>query len=287
MNAAERLAEYARLIRLDKPIGIYLLLWPTLWALWIAADGFPPIEILFIFVAGVILMRSAGCAINDFADRAIDPHVARTRLRPLARGSIQPWEAVAVFVFLSLLAFVLVLHTNTLTILFALGAVVLAATYPFMKRFHSLPQAHLGVAFAWAVPMAFTAVQNSFPPPVAWLLFVTTLTWTVVYDTFYGMVDREDDRALGVRSTALLFGEQDRLITGILQILVWLGLFLVGQQAGFGSIYGVALVVVALLMFYQQFLIFEREPEACFRAFRNNHLLGLVVFVGMVVDTLW
>ncbi len=286
MTARARFAEYVRLIRLDRPVGIYLLLWPTLWALWIAADGMPPLHILLIFVAGVTLMRSAGCAINDFADRHIDPHVERTRSRPLAQGRIQPWEAVAVFVVLSALAFVLVLLTNPLTIAFALVAVVLAATYPFMKRLHSLPQVHLGVAFAWAVPMAFTAVTNEFPPPIAWLLFVTTLTWTVVYDTFYGMVDREYDLAIGVHSTAILFGEQDRLITGILQVLVWFGLFLVGQQAGFGGIYLGALVVVAMLMFYQQFLIFDREPDACFRAFRNNHHLGLVVLVGMVADTL-
>jgi len=286
MTARARLAEYARLIRLDRPVGIYLLLWPTLWALWIASDGLPPLHILFIFVAGVALMRSAGCAINDFADRHIDPHVERTRSRPLARGSIRPWEAVVVFLFLSALAFVLVLFTNPLTVMFALVAVALAATYPFTKRFHSLPQVHLGAAFAWSVPMAFTAVTNEFPPPIAWLLFVTTLTWTVVYDTFYGMVDREYDLAIGVRSTAILFGEQDRLITGILQVLVWLGLYLVGQQAGFGGIYLGALAVVAMLMFYQQFLIFDREPEPCFRAFRNNHHLGLVVLIGMVADTL-
>jgi len=286
MTARARLYEYARLIRLDRPVGIYLLLWPTLWALWIAADGLPPLHILLIFVAGVTLMRSAGCAINDFADRHIDPHVERTRSRPLAQGTIRPWEAVAIFLLLSALAFVLVLLTNPLTVAFALVAVVLAATYPFMKRFHSLPQVHLGAAFAWSVPMAFTAVTNEFPPPIAWLLFVTTLTWTVAYDTFYGMVDREYDLAIGVRSTAILFGEQDRLITGILQVLVWLGLYLVGQQAGFGGIYLGSLVVVAMLMFYQQFLIFDREPEPCFRAFRNNHHLGLVVLIGMVADTL-
>ena len=286
MTLRERLAEYALLIRLDRPIGTLLLLWPTLWALWIAADGLPPVHILLIFVAGVTLMRSAGCAINDFADRDIDPHVERTRSRPLARGSIQPWEALAVFLALSALAFVLVLFTNLLTVLFAMVAAALAATYPFMKRFHSLPQVHLGAAFAWAIPMAFTAIQNEFPPPIAWLLFITTLTWTVVYDTFYGMVDRECDLAIGVRSTAILFGDQDRLITGILQVLVWLGLYLVGQQAGFGGIYLAALIIVAMLMFYQQFLIFDREPDACFRAFRNNHYLGVVVLVGMVADSL-
>lgn len=287
MTPRARLGEYARLVRLDRPVGIYLLLWPTLWALWLAADGWPPAHLLFIFVAGVTLMRSAGCAINDFADRHIDPHVARTRLRPLARGSIQPFEAVAVFLVLSALAFVLVLFTNPLTVAFAFGAVILAATYPFMKRIHSLPQVHLGAAFAWAIPMAFTAVHNEFPPPVAWLLFVTTLSWTVVYDTFYAMADREDDLAIGVQSTATLFGEQDRLITGILQALVWLGLYLVGQQAGFGGFYLGALGVVAVLMFYQQFLIVGREPEACLRAFRNNHHLGWVVLAGMMADTLF
>ena len=286
MTVRARLAEYARLIRLDRPVGIYLLLWPTLWALWIAAAGLPSLHILFIFVAGVTLMRSAGCAINDFADRHIDPHVERTRSRPLAQGTLRPWEAVVVFLLLSALAFKLVLFTNPLTTAFAVVAVALAATYPFMKRFHSMPQVHLGAAFAWSVPMAFTAVTNEFPPPIAWLLFVTTLTWTVVYDTFYGMVDRQYDLAIGVRSTAILFGEQDRLVTGILQVLVWLGLYLVGQQAGFGGIYLGALVVVAMLMFYQQFLIFDREPESYFRAFYSNHHLGLVVLVGMVADTL-
>lgn len=284
MTLKQRLHDYIRLVRLDRPIGIYLLLWPTLWALWIAADGMPDPGLLLIFVLGVILMRSAGCAINDYADRHIDPYVTRTRERPLAQGRIQPWEAIAVFMVLSLVAFVLVLQTNALTIALAIVAALLAASYPFMKRFHSWPQAHLGVAFAWAIPMAFTAVHNSAPPPIAWLLFVTTITWTIVYDTFYGMVDREDDLRIGVRSTAILFGEQDRLITGILQALVWLGLFLVGQQAGLGIAYHVALIVVAFLMFYQQFLILDRRPAGCFQAFRNNHYLGLVVFAGIVID---
>ena len=287
MTPRTRLQEYARLIRLDRPVGIYLLLWPTLWALWLAADGLPPAHLIFIFVAGVVLMRSAGCAINDYADRHIDAHVARTRERPLAIGSITPREALGVFAALSLAAFLLVLFTNPLTIAYAVVAVALAATYPFMKRFHHFPQVHLGAAFAWAVPMAFTAVHNAHPPTLAWLLFVTTLAWTVVYDTFYGMVDREDDLKVGVKSTAIAFGELDRLITGILQVLVWVGLYLVGQHAELGSLYLAGLVIVALLMFYQQFLIAERDPADCLRAFRNNHSLGAVVMLAMVADHLF
>ncbi len=287
MTPRTRLQEYARLIRLDRPVGIYLLLWPTLWALWLAADGLPPAHLIFIFVAGVVLMRSAGCAINDYADRHIDAHVARTRERPLAIGSITPREALGVFAALSLAAFLLVLFTNPLTIAYAVVAVALAATYPFMKRFHHFPQVHLGAAFAWAVPMAFTAVHNAHPPTLAWLLFVTTLAWTVVYDTFYGMVDREDDLKVGVKSTAIAFGELDRLITGILQALVWIGLYLVGQHAELGSLYLAGLVIVALLMFYQQFLIAERDPADCLRAFRNNHSLGAVVMLAMVADHLF
>lgn len=284
MTPRERLQEYARLVRLDRPVGIYLLLWPTLWALWLAADGLPPAHLIFIFVAGVVLMRSAGCAINDYADRHIDAHVARTRDRPLAIGSITPREALGVFTVLSLTAFVLVLFTNPLTIAYAVAAIALAATYPFMKRFHHFPQVHLGAAFAWAVPMAFTAVHDTHPPTFAWLLFVTTLAWTVVYDTFYGMVDREDDLKIGVKSTAIAFGELDRLITGILQVLVWVGLYLVGQHAELGGGYLAGLVVVALLMFYQQFLIAERDPADCLRAFRNNHYLGAVVMLALVAD---
>ncbi|WP_019625038.1 4-hydroxybenzoate octaprenyltransferase [Thioalkalivibrio sp. ALJT] len=284
MTERERLWELARLIRLDRPVGIYLLLWPTLWALWVAADGWPPAYLVFIFAAGVVLMRSAGCAINDYADRDFDGHVARTRDRPLAIGTITPREALGTFVALSVVAFVLVLFTNLLTILYSLVAVALAGTYPFSKRFHHFPQVHLGAAFAWAVPMAFTAVTGEHPPPVAWLLFVTVLAWTVVYDTFYGMVDREDDLKIGVKSAAIAFGELDRLITAGLQILVWYGLYLVGQHAGFGGYYTAGLVIVAILMFYQQFLIFEREPDDCLRAFKNNHYLGAVVLLAMVAD---
>lgn len=284
MTERERLWELARLIRLDRPVGIYLLLWPTFWALWVAAEGWPPAYLIFIFAAGVVLMRSAGCAINDYADRDFDGHVARTRDRPLTLGTITPREALGTFVALSVVAFVLVLFTNVLTILYSLVAVALAGTYPFSKRFHHFPQVHLGAAFAWAVPMAFTAVTGEHPPEVAWLLFVTVLAWTVVYDTFYGMVDREDDLKIGVKSTAIAFGELDRLITGGLQVLVWLGLYLVGQHADFGGYYTAGLVVVAMLMFYQQFLIFEREPADCLRAFKNNHYLGAVVLLAMIAD---
>ncbi|WP_018869170.1 MULTISPECIES: 4-hydroxybenzoate octaprenyltransferase [unclassified Thioalkalivibrio] len=287
MTPRERLYEYARLTRLDRPVGIYLLLWPTLWALWIAADGLPPWHLLFIFVAGVTLMRSAGCAINDYADRHFDAHVTRTRDRPLAIGSITPREALAVFAALCLVAFVLVLFTNPLTIAFSVVAVLLAGTYPFSKRFHHFPQVHLGAAFAWAVPMAFTAVNNELPPPEAWLLFVITLAWTTVYDTFYGMVDREDDLKIGVKSTAIAFGELDRAITGALQVMVWVGLFLLGRNLEFGGVYMAGLAVVAALMFYQQFLIADRQPVDCLRAFRNNHYLGAVVMLAMIGDHLW
>ncbi|WP_019589948.1 MULTISPECIES: 4-hydroxybenzoate octaprenyltransferase [unclassified Thioalkalivibrio] len=287
MTPRERLYEYARLTRLDRPVGIYLLLWPTLWALWIAADGLPPWHLLFIFVAGVTLMRTAGCAINDYADRHFDAHVTRTRDRPLAIGSITPREALAVFAALCLVAFVLVLFTNPLTIAFSVVAVLLAGTYPFSKRFHHFPQVHLGAAFAWAVPMAFTAVNNELPPPEAWLLFVITLAWATVYDTFYGMVDREDDLKIGVKSTAIAFGELDRAITGALQVMLWIGLFLLGRNLEFGGVYMAGLAVVAALMFYQQFLIAEREPADCLRAFRNNHYLGAVVMLAMIGDHLW
>lgn len=284
MVGLERLREYGRLIRLDRPIGIYLLLWPTLWALWLAAEGWPPIDLLAIFVAGVVLMRSAGCAINDYADRHIDAHVARTRDRPLAQGRLHPNEALGVFAVLSLLAFLLVLQTNAHTVALAGVGVLLAASYPFMKRFHSLPQVHLGVAFAWAVPMAFTAVQDRFPEPLAWWLFATTVVWTVIYDTFYGMADRDEDRRIGVRSTALLLGDWDRAVTAFLQVLLLLGLVQVGRLAGFTGTYWLGVGGAVLFMLYQQGLIRQRAPAACLRAFRNNHWLGMVVWVGLFLE---
>ncbi len=279
-----RLRQYAVLVRLHRPIGIFLLLWPTLWALWIAAEGVPDLLVLGVFVAGVALMRSAGCAINDYADRDIDRHIRRTQQRPLAQGELAPWEAVAVFVGLSLIAFGLVLLMNPLTIALSVVAVLLALSYPFMKRYHHLPQVHLGAAFGWAVPMAFSAQTGEFPPPVAWLLFVATLLWATIYDTMYAMADRDDDLKIGVKSTAVLFGEADRAILAVLQGLLLMALVSVGQQAGLGWPYYLAVSVAGILALYQQYLIYDRQPQLCLRAFLNNNWLGAVVFAGLVFD---
>lgn len=280
----DKLRHYARLVRLDRPIGIYLLLWPTLWALWIAAEGVPDFLVLLVFIAGVVLMRSAGCAINDYADREVDPHVARTKTRPLAAGHITPREALGVFAVLGLVAFALVLLLNGLTIALSVVAVLLAATYPFMKRFHHLPQVHLGAAFAWAIPMAFTAVTGALPPCVAWLLFLAAVLWTTAYDTMYAMCDREDDVKIGVKSSAILFGQQDRLIIGILQILTLVLLVAVGILSERVAWYWLGLLVAALLSVYQQWLIREREPQSSLQAFLNNHWLGMAVFAGIAAD---
>lgn len=282
----EKLRHYVKLVRLDRPIGIYLLLWPTLWALWIAAQGIPDLGILFIFIAGVVLMRSAGCAINDYADRDFDPHVERTKARPLAAGQITGKEALGVFAALTLVAFCLALQLNALTITLSVVAVLLAVTYPFMKRFHHLPQVHLGAAFSWAIPMAFTAVTGEMPPLVAWLLFVAALLWTTAYDTMYAMCDREDDLKIGVKSTAILFGQHDRLAVGVLQVLTLLTLAWVGMLAGRGVWYWMSLLVAAGLSVYQQWLIRERDPQLSLRAFLNNNWLGMAVFIGLAVDYL-
>ena len=278
-----RLRDYARLMRLDRPIGSLLLLWPTLWALWIAAQGAPDPRILLIFVIGVVLMRSAGCVINDYADRDIDPHVARTRDRPLAAGRVTPREALGLFLALCLGAFALVLLLNRLTVMLSVAGLALAATYPFHKRFSPLPQAHLGLAFGWAVPMAFAAVQNGVPP-VAWLLMSATLLWAVAYDTMYAMVDREDDRRAGVKSTAILFGAYDRALIGVFQILALLALVLAGRHAGLGPAYHAGLLVAGGLALHQQRLIREREPARCFRAFLGNNWFGGSVFGGIALD---
>ncbi len=285
MFKLNRLKEYYLLTRLDRPIGIYLLLWPALWALWIAAEGRPDPVIVFVFVAGTVLMRSAGCVINDFADRKIDPHVTRTRNRPMAAGRVSTVEALLLFAVLCLLAFVLVLQLNSLTILLSIPAVLLAASYPFAKRWTYLPQAHLGAAFGWAVPMAFAA-QTGQLPAVAWLLFLVTLLWAVAYDTFYAMCDREDDLKIGVKSTAVLFGRADRLITGLIQGLIVLGLAVVGVWAGLGMIYALGLLLATGLFVYQQRLIRYREPQACLKAFLNNHWFGALVFAGILFDYL-
>ncbi|MCG5536157.1 4-hydroxybenzoate octaprenyltransferase [Ectothiorhodospira mobilis] len=279
-----RLIQYALLARLHRPIGTLLLLWPTLWALWIAAEGPPDPLILGVFVGGVFLMRAAGCAMNDFADRHIDGRVQRTRDRPLACRRVRPAEAVAVAMVLAFLAFCLVLLTNPLTVALSVVGVLLAGTYPFMKRYHHLPQVHLGMAFGWGAPMAFAAQTGALPPPVGWLIFCITILWATAYDTMYAMVDRADDLKIGVKSSAILFGEADRGIIGALQALVLLGLLLLGQQAGLGLWYHLGLTLAAALALYQQYLIHDRMPADCFRAFLNNNWFGAAVFLGLLAD---
>ena len=281
----ERLDAYVKLVRLHKPIGIFLLMWPALWALWLAGEGQPPWQVAVIFVAGVVLMRSAGCAINDFADRDFDAHVARTSTRPLAQGLITPAEAIAVFLLLSLAAFGLVLLLNWQTVAMSVVAVSLAMIYPFMKRFTHVPQLFLGAAFGWAVPMAFTAIHGSIPGWV-WVLFASTVIWALIYDTEYAMVDRDDDLKIGIKSTAILFGRYDRLIIGLLQLLMLGLLVYVGLAAGRGWAYFGGLGAAALLALQQQWLIREREPGPCFVAFLNNNYFGMAIFLGLVLDYL-
>ena len=276
-----KLLLYAQLIRLEKPIGFYLLLWPTLWALAIAAQGAPDGWLLFVFVCGTFLMRSAGCAINDYADRDLDLNVARTRERPLTSGKITTREALSVFAVLSLLAFLLVLSLSRFTIMLSFVGILLAVSYPYMKRFHYLPQVHLGAAFGWAVPMAFAAQTGSLPKQ-AWLLYVATILWAVAYDTMYSMVDRDDDLKLGVKSTAILFGEYDRLMVGVFQAMFVATLVLIGLDLGFSAFYYVGLGAATLLLGFQQFLIADRAPAHCFMAFLNNHWVGAIVFAGIM-----
>lgn len=273
--------QYGLLMRIDRPIGTLLLLWPTLWALWIAGNGKPDPFITLIFVLGVFVMRSAGCVINDYADRELDPHVARTRTRPLAAGRVSPREALLLFAVLIALAFALVLTLNRLTLLLSLVAVPLAASYPFMKRFTYLPQVHLGVAFGWAVPMAFAAETGSVPP-VAWLMLISVVLWAVAYDTMYAMVDRDDDIYVGVKSTAILFGELDRTMVGLMQLCFLVVMLLLGHQLELGRYYYLSIAVAGALSLYQQYLIRNREPEACFKAFLNNNWLGAAVFLGLI-----
>ena len=280
-----RLREYAQLMRLHRPIGIYLLLWPTLWALWLAGDGQPPRGVTLVFVLGVILMRSAGCVMNDITDRDFDPHVARTRDRPLAAGRVQLGEAMGVMIVLCLLAFGLVLTQNALTVQLSFIGIALAISYPFMKRLHHFPQFHLGAAFGWGIPMAYAAITNALPLS-CWLLFFGNVLWSVIYDTQYAMVDREDDRKIGVKSTAILFGERDKQIIGYLQLALLVVLIGIGLLNGRGWIYYLSLFVAAWLALYQQYLIRDRKPEECFKAFLNNNAFGLVVFCGLLLDYL-
>jgi len=278
-----RLKNYAVLMRLNKPIGIFLLLWPTLWALWIAGEGHPDPLVLAIFVSGVVLMRSAGCVINDYADRDIDPEVARTQSRPIAAGRVRPGEALVLFVLLSLTAFSLVWLTNTLTIILSVVGAVLAAVYPFMKRHTYLPQAFLGLTFGWAIPMAFAA-QTDALPKIAWLLLIANMLWATAYDTMYAMVDRPDDLRIGVKSTAILFGAYDTFMIAILQVTFIVVMILVGRQLKFGLYYDVGLGVAAAFALYQQFLLYRRNETQYFKAFLNNNWLGAAIFAGIATE---
>ena len=282
----ERIIQYALLMRTHQPIGTLLLLWPTLWALWIAGAGKPDAAVVLVFVAGVFVMRSAGCVINDYADRKIDPHVRRTMNRPIASGKVRPAEAIGLFAALCLIGLGLVLTLNDLALKYSFAGAALAASYPFMKRWTHLPQVHLGIAFGWGIPMAFAALTNE-TPPLAWLMLTGVVAWAVAYDTMYAMVDREDDLHTGVKSTAILFGDADRVFIGASQIAVFTVLVLAGRQAGLGVFYNAAVALSAGLFLYQQHLIRSREPTACFKAFLNNHWVGALVFGGIVADYAW
>lgn len=277
------ISAYWRLARFDKPIGTLILLYPALWALWIASDGQPDLLVLTVITLGVIVMRAAGCVINDYADRNFDPHVERTKLRPIAAGEISPKNALIFFACLCLLAFGLVLLLNTFTILLSFVGAFLAASYPFMKRYTHLPQAYLGIAFGWAVPMSFAAQINEIPIE-GWILYLAVMLWALVYDTMYAMVDKEDDLKIGVKSTAILFGQYDRHIMGGLQLVILGLLFAIGEMKALGNFYDLGLIAAAVLCIYQQKLIFNREKSACFQAFLNNNWFGLVVFLGIVLD---
>jgi len=272
---------YIKLMRLDRPIGILLLLWPTLSALWIAAEGKPDLTILTVFTLGVILMRSAGCVINDYADKEVDGLVTRTVNRPLITGDVQAKQALMLFAGLGFIAFLLVLQLNTMTILMSVVGLFLAATYPYMKRYTYLPQVYLGAAFAWAIPMAFAAQTNTVPI-IAWLLFLANILWTTAYDTFYAMADREDDLLAGIKSTAILFGEDDRVIIGILQFSFLFVMFLVGSQLEMNLSYYLGIVVAAILSVYQQRITKDKQPAHCMHAFLNNNWVGAALFIGIV-----
>jgi 4-hydroxybenzoate polyprenyltransferase len=281
----EKALLYAQLMRLDRPIGIYLLLWPTLWALWFAADGIPHLANFLIFTFGVILMRSAGCVINDYADRNLDRHVERTRYRPLTTGRVSEAEAIGLFAALVTISFALVLLTNKTTVYLSFGGLVLAATYPYMKRHTYLPQVVLGAAFAWAIPMAYTAETGQISD-MTWLLYTATVLWTVAYDTMYAMVDRDDDIRIGIKSTAILFADADKVMIGVLQALTIVTLILAGTKSGSGAWYYAGIIVAAGLFGWQQYLIRNREKQACFNAFLNNHWVGMAVFTGIFLDRL-
>ena len=276
---------YIRLMRLDKPIGSLLLLWPTYWALFLSADGWPDLDILIIFTLGVFIMRTAGCVINDFADRKIDKHIVRTQGRPLVTGEISLNSALVVFGLLLLAALGLVLQTNILTIKLSLIALALATLYPFTKRWTNLPQLVLGAAFGMSVPMAFSA-QTGVIPLSAWLVFMATLVWTLIYDTFYAMADREEDLKIGVKSTAILFAKYDQIIITLLQILLIFIFILIGNSFNLGLIYDFSLVIISLFMIYHQFLLKKRQKEEYFKAFINNNFIGMTVFLGIFLSVI-
>ncbi|MCV2511517.1 4-hydroxybenzoate octaprenyltransferase [Leclercia pneumoniae] len=278
-----KLLAYHRLMRTDKPIGALLLLWPTLWALWVATPGLPPLWILAVFVAGVWLMRAAGCVVNDYADRKFDGHVKRTANRPLPSGAVTEKEARTLFVVLILISFLLVLTLNTMTILLSVAALALAWVYPFMKRYTHLPQVVLGAAFGWSIPMAFAAVSETVPLS-CWLMFLANILWAVAYDTEYAMVDRDDDLKIGIKSTAILFGRQDKLIIGILQLAVLALMVAIGYLNGLNGVFYAAVVAAGGLFVYQQKLIANRDRDACFKAFLNNNYVGLVLFLGLAAS---
>ena len=281
----DKFKQYLLLIRLNRPIGIFLLLWPTLWGLWIASEGFPNTKILVVFLFGVFLMRSAGCILNDIVDKDFDKFVARTQNRPLASDKLSSIEAFIVAISLIFIAFLLVLTTNTLTVQLSFVAIILAGTYPFLKRHTYLPQFFLGLTFGWSIPMAFAATTNSIPK-IAWLLLIANILWTVVYDTIYAMIDREDDLKIGIKSTAILFDDADRFIIGLIQSLVLIALIIIGQQASLNTIYYFSLIIGGCLFLYQLHLIRNRDPKKCMQAFLNNNWFGLVVFIGLFINYL-
>ncbi|MGH8297792.1 MAG: 4-hydroxybenzoate octaprenyltransferase [Steroidobacteraceae bacterium] len=286
-RVARRVQEYWRLARFDRPIGTWLLLWPALWALWVAGAGRPDQRVLIVFALGVIVMRAAGCVINDFADRDIDPHVKRTRERPLAARRMSPVEALVLFVVLGAAALWLVTRLNLFTVKLAIIGAALTVSYPFVKRFFPLPQLYLGISFGgWSVPMAFAAQRDSLPR-VAWVLYIAAVIWAAAYDTLYAMVDREDDLQIGVKSSAILFADMDRLAVGALQALMLFALVLVGRDLGLGGWYYGGLAAAAVLFLYQHWLIRAREPAACLRAFLNNNYVGMAIFIGVLLQYIY
>lgn len=279
-----RAQEYGRLARFDRPIGTWLLLWPALWALWVAGGGRPVQKVLIVFVLGVVVMRAAGCVINDFADRDIDPHVKRTRDRPLAARRVSPIEALVLFIVLGAAALWLVTRLNVFTVKLAVIGAALTVSYPFVKRFFPLPQLYLGISFGgWSVPMAFAAQRDSLPR-IAWVLYIAAVIWTAMYDTIYAMIDREDDITIGVKSSAILFADMDRFLIGAMQAMTLLALVLAGRDMRFGGWYYAGLVAAGILFLHQQWLIREREPAACLRAFLNNNYVGMVIFIGVLLQ---